>query len=93
MTTLGGDVIMRCRIEDMSKPSNQEAMFVWTRQDDSDWRVENDGNPVVTIETFCIDEYYCTPQNRAGSGPRGSIQLSGTLRLILSRRIYLFILV
>ena len=86
-TTLGSDVIMRCQLADMGKPSNQEATFVWTRKDDNVWREENDGNLAVTIETICVDEYYCTPENRAGSGQRGTISLSGIVQLLLLKRI------
>ena len=76
----------------MGKPSNQKATFVWTRKGDNDWRVENDGNLAVTIETFCVDEYYCTPQNRAGSGQSGTISLSGIVQLFqLQRMIYMII--
>ena len=65
----------------MSQPNNQEAVFVWTRKGDNIWREENDGILAVTIETFCVDEYYCTPENRAGSGQRGMMQLSGIMQL------------
>ena len=82
MTILGSEVSMGCRLADMNKLSNQQATFIWTRKGNNDWRVENNGTLVVSIETFCIDEYYCTPQNRAGSGQSGTISLSGTILLI-----------
>ena len=91
-TTLHSDVIMGCQFRDMGKPSNQQATFVWTRKGDSDWTEENDGNFEVNIDTFCKDQYYCTPQNRAGSGQRGTISLSGIVQLFhLQRMIYIFI--
>ena len=68
---------MICKLEDMSKERNARANFVWTRSNDANWTESNQGRLEIVIDSFCHDEYYCTPVNLAGAGPNGTITIFG----------------
>ena len=61
--------------DDIGNPDSY--IFSWTRKNDSEFKAQNNGTLIIYLHSLDYqDNYSCVPENIAGTGGSGEIQLT-----------------